>query len=146
VLSALDRFAALVPGASCSTVFCAVVDPVAGTLRYSSAGHVPAIVVDADGTARFLTAAGSLPLAVVDDLVRPEHDVHLAPGSTVLLYTDGLVERRDQDLDQGMARAVAALIDGRLLPPEELVALLTDQLLADAPDDDVALLLYRSPG
>jgi serine phosphatase RsbU (regulator of sigma subunit)/PAS domain-containing protein len=146
VLSALDRFAELVPGASCSTVFCAVVDPSAGTLRYSSAGHVPAIVVDADGTSRYLTAAGSLPLAVVEDLVRPERDVLLQPGSTLLLYTDGLVERRDEDLDTGMARATVALRDGRHLPPEELAGLLTDQLLSDAPDDDVAFLVYRSAG
>jgi len=146
VLAALDRFAELVPGATCSTVFCAVVDPAAGTLRYSSAGHVPAIVVDADGASRFLTAAGSLPLAVVDDLVRPERDVVLRPGSTLLLYTDGLVERRDEDLDAGMARAVMAVREGRTLPPIGLAELLTDQLLADAPDDDVAFLLYRSPG
>jgi hypothetical protein len=146
VLAALDRFADLVPGASCSTVFCAVVDPAAGTLRYSSAGHVPAIVVDADGRSRFLTAAGSLPLAVVADLVRPERDVALGPGSTLLLYTDGLVERRDQDLDQGMDRAVAAVTEGRHLAPAALADLLTDQLLSDAPDDDVAFLLYRTPG
>jgi serine phosphatase RsbU (regulator of sigma subunit)/PAS domain-containing protein len=143
VLSALDRFAALVPGASCSTVFCAVVDPAAGVLRYSSAGHVPAIVVDGDGAARFLTAAGSLPLAVADDLARPEADVVLGDGATLLLYTDGLVERRGEDLDAGMARAVAALADGRHLPPDQLAAVLTDQLLDDAPDDDVAFLLFR---
>jgi serine phosphatase RsbU (regulator of sigma subunit) len=143
VLGALDRFASLVPGASCSTVFCAVVDPAAGTLRYSSAGHVPAIVVDAEGHPRFLTAAGSLPLAVVDDLDRPESEVLLPFGSTLLLYTDGLVERRGEDLDVGMARAAAAVADGRRLPPPELAALLTDQLLDDAPDDDVAFLIYR---
>ena len=96
--------------------------PAAGTLRYSSAGHVPAIVVDADGASRFLTAAGSLPLAVLDDLVRPERDVVLAPGSTLLLYTDGLVERRDQDLDQGMDRAVTAVTEGRHLAPAALAA------------------------
>jgi serine phosphatase RsbU (regulator of sigma subunit) len=146
VLGALDRFAALVPGASCSTVFCAVIDPAAGTLRYSSAGHVPAIVVDRHGGSAFLTAAGSLPLAVVDDLVRPEHDVVLPAGSTLLLYTDGLVERRDEDLDVGMGRAVRAVSEGRALPPTALAELLTDQLLADAPDDDVAFLLYRTPG
>ncbi|MBB3677184.1 SpoIIE family protein phosphatase [Modestobacter versicolor] len=146
VLGALDRFAELVPGATCSTVFCAVIDPAAGTLRYSSAGHVPAIVVDRDGSSRFLTAAGSLPLAVVDDLVRPERDVDLAPGSTLLLYTDGLVERRDEDLDQGMARAAEAVCEGRALAPSALADLLTDQLLADAPDDDVAFLVYRAPG
>ncbi len=143
VLGALDRFAALVPGASCSTLFCAVVDPPAATLRYSSAGHEPAIVVHADGRARMLTAAGSVPLAVVDGLHRPEAEVVLPAGSSLLLYTDGLVERRGEDLDEGMARAAAALADGRHLPPVELARLLTDQLLDDAPDDDVAFLVYR---
>ena len=82
----------------------------------------------------------------MDGLVRPERDVALQPGSTLLLYTDGLVERRDRDLDEGMERALAAVRDGRHLGPVELTALLTDQLLDDAPDDDVALLLYRSAG
>ena len=144
VLSALDRFAALVPGAAVSTVFCAVIDPRERTLRYSSAGHLPALVVDADGAARFLDAAGSLPLAVADDLERPEADVVLSPGSTVLLYTDGLVERRGEGLDDGLARAAAVLGEGRHLAPAELAELLTDKLLADAPDDDVAFLIYRA--
>jgi serine phosphatase RsbU (regulator of sigma subunit) len=143
VLSALDRFAALVAGAAVSTVFCAVIDPRDGTLRYSSAGHPPAIVVDLDGAARFLEAAGSLPLAVADDLVRPEADVVLSPGSTLLLYTDGLIERRDQVLDEGMARAARVLGEGRHLAPADLAELLTDKLLGDAPDDDVAFLVYR---
>jgi serine phosphatase RsbU (regulator of sigma subunit)/PAS domain-containing protein len=146
VLSALDRFAALVPGAAVSTVFCAVIDPRDGTLRYSSAGHPPAIVVDADGAARFLEAAGSLPLAVDVDLERPEADVVLSPGSTLLLYTDGLIERRDQVLDEGMARAAAVLGEGRHLGPMELAELLTEKLLDDAPDDDVAFLVYRCGG
>ncbi|MCW2580199.1 MAG: Serine phosphatase RsbU, regulator of sigma subunit [Blastococcus sp.] len=146
VLSALDRFAALIPGAVCSTVFCGVVDPRAGTLRYSSAGHPPAIVVDADGGSRLLEGACSLPLAVQEDLQRPESDVVLTPGSTLLLYTDGLIERRDEDLDEGIARAVEVLLDGRALPPGELAALLTKRLLADAPDDDVAILLYQPVG
>ncbi|TFV64716.1 GAF domain-containing protein [Geodermatophilus sp. DF01-2] len=143
VLSALDGFAELVPGASCSTVFCGVVDPAAGTLRYSSAGHVPAILVGDDGAPRLLTEAGSLPLAATEDLVRPESEVLLPRGSTLLLYTDGLVERRNENLDQGMARAAAALVEARHLTPAELAAFLTDQLLEDAPDDDVAFLLYR---
>ena len=143
VLTALDRFAALVPGARVSTVFCAVIDPHDGSVHYSSAGHPPAIVVQADGTSCFLEKASSLPLAVVDDLIRPEADVILPPQATLLLYTDGLVERREEALDEGMARAVEALTAGRHLPPEELAELLTERLLTDAPDDDVAFLLYR---
>ncbi|MFP5373166.1 MAG: PP2C family protein-serine/threonine phosphatase, partial [Actinomycetes bacterium] len=114
-----------------------------GTVHYSSAGHPPAIVVDLDGTTSLLEKASSLPLAVVDDLVRPEDEVVLSRGSTLLLYTDGLVERRDEALDEGMARAAEALTAGRELPPEKLAQLLTERLLTDAPDDDVAFLLYR---
>jgi serine phosphatase RsbU (regulator of sigma subunit) len=143
VLTALDRFADLVPGAAVSTVFCAVVDPRSGRLRYSSAGHVPAVVTDADGAIRLLEAAGSLPLAVVDELERPEAEVVLPAGSTLLLYTDGLVERRHEALDEGIARAAAALSAGRGLAPAELADRLTAQLLERAPDDDVAFLLYR---
>ena len=144
VLSALDRFAALVPGAAVSTVFCAVIDPRDGAVRYSSAGHPPAIVAQADGETCFLEEASSpaarrrrRPGSV------PEAEVVLPPGSTLLLYTDGLVERRDEALDEGMARAAEVLTGGRHLPPEELAELLTERLLDDAPDDDVAFLLYR---
>jgi serine phosphatase RsbU (regulator of sigma subunit) len=143
VLTALDRFAELAPGAAVSTVFCAVIDASAGTVRYSSAGHPPGIVADADGGTHLLDAAGSLPLAVVPGLERPEAEVGLLPGSTLLLYTDGLVERRDEALDEGMGRAVEVLSEARHLPPEELAGVLTERLLADAPDDDVAFLLFR---
>jgi serine phosphatase RsbU (regulator of sigma subunit) len=143
VLSALDRFAALVPGAAVSTVFCAVIDPRERTLRYSSAGHPPALLIDPEGAPRFLEAAGSLPLAVVDDLVRPEVDVALSPGSTLLLYTDGLIERRHEVLDEGMARAAQVLAEGRHLAPADLAELLTEKLLDDTTDDDVAFLVYR---
>ncbi|MCZ2827227.1 SpoIIE family protein phosphatase [Modestobacter sp. VKM Ac-2986] len=146
VLSALDRFAALVPGATCSTVFCGVVDPSAATLRYSSAGHPPAILADEQGRAELLEGARGLPLAVLEGADRPEARVSLPPGSTLLLYTDGLVERREEALDEGIGRAVTALVAGRHLATDVLSDLLTDQLLADAPDDDVAFLLYRTPG
>jgi serine phosphatase RsbU (regulator of sigma subunit) len=145
VLSALDRFAALVPGAAVSTAFCGVIDPRAGTLRYSSAGHPPAILVDADGGSRLLEKSGGLPLAVVPGLERSEAEVALPAGSTLLLYTDGLVERRDEALDEGIARTIEILVRGRHLDAADLSGLLTERLLGDAPDDDVAFLLYRRP-
>jgi hypothetical protein len=61
-----------------------------------------------------------------------------------LLYTDGLIERRDQVLDDGMDRAARVPAEGRHLAPADLAELLTEKLLADAPDDDVAFLVYRS--
>jgi serine phosphatase RsbU (regulator of sigma subunit) len=143
VLSALDRFAELVPGAAVSTVLCAVIDPREGVLRYSSAGHPPAILVEDDGRTRLLEEAASLPLAVVDGLQRPEAEVVLPAGSTLLLYTDGLIERRDEVLDQGIGRATDALSEGHHLGPAELGTLLTERLLGDAPDDDVAFVLFR---
>jgi serine phosphatase RsbU (regulator of sigma subunit) len=102
--------------------------------------------VDADGNARLLGAAGSLPLAVLAELARPEAEVALPPASTLLLYTDGLVERRGAAIDEGTTRAVDALVAGRSLPPTELAEVLRSKLLGDAPDDDVAFLLYRREG
>jgi serine phosphatase RsbU (regulator of sigma subunit) len=144
VLCALDRFAELVPGAACSTVFCAVVDRRAGVLRYSSAGHLPAVLGGADGTVGLLDGAQSLPLAVRTGLARPEAEVPLTAGDSLLLYTDGLVERRHEALDEGIARAVAAVVDGRRLSADVLASVLVDQLL-DEQEDDVALLVYRHP-
>ncbi|MGY1837338.1 SpoIIE family protein phosphatase [Blastococcus sp. SYSU DS0510] len=142
VLEALDRFAAMVPGAAVSTMFCAVIDVHAGTLCYSSAGHLPAVLVQEDGTSLLLEDARGLPLAVVDG-ARPEAERPLPAGSTLLLYTDGLVERRDEVLDEGIDRATAALVEGRHLGPAELKTLLTERLLGDAPDDDVAFVILR---
>ena len=143
VLSALETFAGRVPGASCSTVFCGVIDPLAGRLHYSSAGHVPALLADGHGVARLLEEAGGLPLAVADGRIRPEAELVLTCGSTLLLYTDGLVERRTEVLDDGIARAVDVLGRRCGLPPEALVQALTHELLTGARDDDVALLVYR---
>jgi serine phosphatase RsbU (regulator of sigma subunit) len=146
VLGALDRFAELVPGAACSTVFCAVVDPVRRVLRYSNAGHPPALVVRPQGVPELLREGRGLPLAVVDVPQRPDAEMTLPAGSTLLLYTDGLVERRGEDLDEGIARAAAVLSDGRTLDAADLAALLTGRMLTGARDDDVAFLVYRTTG
>ncbi|MCL7457621.1 SpoIIE family protein phosphatase [Micromonospora sp. MSM11] len=143
VLSALDDFARMVPGGACTTVFCAIIDRSLGLLRYSSAGHPPGILVHPDGSAELLTRAGSVPLASVAVPGRPEAGARLRPGSTLLLYTDGLVERRRELIDAGISRAVAALTQGRELPEGALADRMVRDLLPDTRNDDVAVLVYR---
>ncbi|MCZ7436912.1 SpoIIE family protein phosphatase [Micromonospora sp. WMMC241] len=146
-LAALDRFAAMLPGAQCATVFCGVLDPATGRLRYSSAGHPPAIVVHPDGTSEFLDQGRSRPLAVRTGRDRPEAEVTVPARATLMLYTDGLVERRRQPLTAGIYRATATLQEGRSVPIDALASEVMDRLAPDGGyDDDVALLLYRHPG
>jgi anti-sigma regulatory factor (Ser/Thr protein kinase) len=143
----LDRFAAHLPGAAGATAFCAVLSPKTGELVYSSAGHPPPILVQADSTVRLLDEAGSIPLGL--RIQRTRHDAldSLPPRATLLLYTDGLVERRREPLDQGIERAAALVGQNRGTELDELA----DRIMAGlAPSrgyqDDVALLLYRQPG
>lgn len=146
-LMALDQFAASVPGAICTTVFCGVLDADTGRLTYSSAGHPPGILAHADGTTRLLEDGRSLPLAVRPGNLRPEGTCVIPARSTLLLYTDGLVERRRRPLSVGIDQAGAALQDRRDTGVDDLATHVMSSLApADGYDDDVALLLYRHPG
>ncbi|MEU6896203.1 SpoIIE family protein phosphatase [Streptomyces sp. NPDC046557] len=145
-LSALDRFAALIPGAVCTTVFCGVLDPDSGQLTYSSAGHPPGILTHRDGTTRLLEDGRSIPLAVRPGHPRPDAQCTMPARATLLLYTDGLVERRRRSLAVGIEQASAALRDGRTNAIDHLAThVMTWMAPADGYDDDVALLLYRHP-
>ncbi|MBL7497390.1 SpoIIE family protein phosphatase [Frankia sp. CNm7] len=145
-LAGLDRFAALLPGAECTTVFCAILDPASGELVYSSAGHPPPILVRADGTAATLDGGRGIPLGVRIDRHRDQDRLVIPARATLLLYTDGLIERRRRSLDDGIARAAAAVHDGRGMPVEELASHLMAVLTPEGGyEDDVALLLYRPP-
>jgi signal transduction histidine kinase/CheY-like chemotaxis protein len=143
-LTALDGFAGLLDGAACTTVLCARLDPATGELTYSCAGHPPGIVVDAAGGHTLLDGATSVPLAVRVATPRPEATVYLPPDSTLLLYTDGLVERSGTPIDTGVAAATAAVIETRALPEQALA----DRVLgavgrSPGGDDDVVVLVYR---
>ncbi|MGW5744791.1 SpoIIE family protein phosphatase [Amycolatopsis sp. NPDC003861] len=143
-LVALDRFAWRLPGALCTTVFCGVLDPATGTLTYSSAGHLPATLVHLDGPAEQLDAGSSVPLAVRVAEPRPEATAVVPIGSLLMLYTDGLVERRREPLDDGMDRATKVAHDTREVELDDVAAALMDRLRPDSGyEDDVALLLYR---
>ena len=144
VLAAMDHVAALIPDAVCTTLFCAIIDRDTGTMRYSRAGHPPAIVARADGRTELLDGARSVPLATVD-VARLEATAVLAPGDTLLLYTDGLVERRNVLLDTGIGHAREVLAQAQDLAPTEIADRLAEELLSDGHDDDVAYLLYQHP-
>jgi PAS domain S-box-containing protein len=145
-LSALDRFAVQLPGALCTTVFCGVLDPATGTLTYSSAGHPPATLVHRDGTAEYLDAGGGVPLAVRVPGSRPEATAVVPFGSLLMLYTDGLVERRRESLDDGIGRATGVAHDAHDAELADLASTLMTSLRPDEGyEDDVALLLYRRP-
>ncbi|MEW9532426.1 SpoIIE family protein phosphatase [Microbispora sp. NPDC049125] len=145
-LTALDRFAAMIPGATCTSVFCGVLDPETGRLTYSSAGHPPSILVHPDGRTQLLDEAGSTPLAVYQTEPRPEATCVLPPTGVLLLYTDGLVERRRRPIDAGIGEAAEAAKQGLNYPPEALAGhIMSGMEPAGGYDDDVALLLYRHP-
>ncbi|BBH70375.1 histidine kinase [Actinoplanes sp. OR16] len=146
-LTALDRFAALLPGATCATVFCGVLDPATGHLIYSSAGHPPPIAAHADGTIELLDQGRSRPLAIRPSLDRVEAEYRMPARATLLLYTDGLVERRRQPLTAGIEAATDAVRLGRSTPIDDLAdEVMTRLAPAAGYDDDVALLIYRQPG
>jgi PAS domain S-box-containing protein len=127
-----------------TTIVYAVFDPQRAELAFASAGHPPPLLVVADGTATYLEGGRSTPLGAVDDERRAEQVVALEPGATFLVYTDGLIERRDRPLEDGLALLAAAAEDG----PDDLDALL-DHVLArlagiEQTSDDVAILALRA--
>jgi PAS domain S-box-containing protein len=123
-----------------------VVDPASGEVGWSSAGHLPAFALSPDGLVRRLEAGQGVPLGVPGGGPVEQAAAALEPGSLLLLYTDGLVERRGEPLDQGLDRLERALRRqrGRLA---DCCDLLLAELVADQPvDDDIALLALRLAG
>ncbi len=111
-LDLLDGLVARVPGARASTAVCVLVDTVTGDVRWSRAGHLPVLLAPADRSAPCLLTdpAGHGPLlglAHTRAQARTEGTTRIAPGSSLVLYTDGLVERRRESLDEGLDRLVA---------------------------------------
>ena len=114
----------------------------ARVLRWSNAGHPPPLLIAPDGTATLLERPADLLLGVDADVPRRQHAAALQPGATVVLYTDGLVERRDAPLDDGLARLLAAAPDLARRPLDDLCDGLLERLRPDL-TDDIALLAVR---
>ena len=109
VLRRTDAFAARMPSLRAATLVLVVLDPAAGTLRYTTCGHPPPLVIGVDGKARYLEGTGTGPLGTGSPPVLASST--LAPGELVLLYSDGLVERPDRTIAEGMGELAVVAAD-----------------------------------
>ncbi|MGW1810194.1 PP2C family protein-serine/threonine phosphatase [Streptomyces sp. NPDC002078] len=144
-LNVLGRYANVVDGAESATAVTTFVDCDRHTITYSSAGHPPPILVHPDGRTEFLDQATDPPLdARPTPIPRPEASTAYDAGATLVLYTDGLVERRREDIDTGLARLADSLARHREEDPESLAdAVLLELLPPGGATDDTALVIVR---
>ncbi|MFB6514782.1 SpoIIE family protein phosphatase [Streptomyces virginiae] len=142
LLRSLDAVVAELGEDEMATCVYAVHDAATGACVIARAGHPPPAVVTPDGSITFLDGPPGTPLGTGGQDFRTE-ELRLPPGSLLVLYTDGLIEARDRDLDQGMAQLAGALqrVDQ---PLEELCDGILRRLLPCAQQDDVAVLLART--
>ena len=113
-------------------------------LRWTSAGHLPPAVLRADGTVELLDRPSDLLLGFDAGFPRTDHEIVLYPDDTVLLYTDGLVERRDSPLDHGLARLRQALASIGTIPLDRLCDELLERLVPADAEEDGALVAVRT--
>ena len=147
LLRELDAFSETVPGSQLTTLTCAVFSPRTGHLTYASAGHPPGLVIYPDGVTHWLNGGRSVPLRSIPHPPRAEAGAELPPGAKLLLYSDGLVERRGEGIDEGLDRLAVAARRHHTLGPEDFI----EALVADLDDpgelgDDLVVLCLEHVG
>ena len=141
VLCMLDRKMQYFEGEVMATVSYAVLDPASGQLRISSAGHFPPVIAIPGQRGVLAEIAVDAPIGVADAPRRQVTTLDLASGAVLCFFTDGLVERRDEPLDDGIARLCAAVRPG---PPENVcISVMGVMVGSEQPGDDIALLTLR---
>ncbi|WP_101256610.1 PP2C family protein-serine/threonine phosphatase [Streptomyces barkulensis] len=144
-LYGLDLYARSLDGALATTAVKLDIDTHTHTLTYSSAGHLPPMLCHPDGFTELLDQATDVPLAARSrPSHRPQAITTYVPGSTLILYTDGLVERREESIDVGLKRLSESLARHRDLGPEEIADnLLEDLGMNRGTADDAALVVIK---
>ncbi len=144
LLEALNRCARGANGTSFATAVCVVIEPNTGHLRYSSAGHPPVVVVEPDGTVTRLDGAQGLPFCALASGSRPEASLSLTPGALVVLYSDGLIERRSSPIDDRLAQ-LEDLVGTVAAYPLAVIAdrLVADMTLTGDVEDDIVVVCCR---
>jgi anti-sigma regulatory factor (Ser/Thr protein kinase) len=141
----VNRYVTTASEAEMATLLVLLLDPGTGEVRYASAGHLPALVRSGDGSTRWLDDARGVPLGATDTARSNEARDRLAPGDLLVLYTDGLVERRTESLDTGLDRLAGALGSTRRTSSPDVIAdgLVADLVGEQARADDIALLVVE---
>lgn len=130
-------------GITGATCLYAVYDPTSGQLAIATAGHPGPAVVHPDGTVDFPPVPVSPPLGLSAGLPFESTELPVPEGSRLVLYTDGLIEGRDRDLDAGL-EALRGALTGPDRTPEATCAAVMEDMLPDRPRDDIALLAART--
>ncbi|MDX3855459.1 ATP-binding SpoIIE family protein phosphatase [Streptomyces sp. AK02-01A] len=144
VLQLLDGLAAEIDASQIATCVYAVHDPNEGRLVYASAGHLPILVRAEDGTVQRAEDPTGPPLGT-GGWIHTSGSIALPPGSTAVLYTDGLVERRGEDIDEGVASLERALSGAKGSPQVICDRLIRSLGVTADHDDDVAVLVLQYP-
>jgi serine phosphatase RsbU (regulator of sigma subunit) len=141
ILTKLSRLLSVAEGGKLATVLAAVLDIQAHNVTLASAGHLPVLLI-AEGRGRFLDAPVGPPIGMEQGTTYHAERYDVPPGATLLGFTDGLVERRDESLDQGLARLRQAATSNHSALPQLLENLLTS-MRGPSPEDDTALVGIR---
>jgi serine phosphatase RsbU (regulator of sigma subunit)/anti-sigma regulatory factor (Ser/Thr protein kinase) len=142
-MARLNRLAEEVVETAFATMVYVVVDPAARICRITSAGHPPPLVMYPDGRVEFVEGGRGLPLGAGSDTKYGQAVIEMPVGTALLLYTDGLVERRGRAIDEGLDDLRRAAADGPR-EPEQLVEHILERLVGTAErGDDIALLAVR---
>ncbi len=139
VLARLDRLLQSMGPTGMATLLYLVFDPGRSRLVFASAGHPPPLVRDRDGGVRFLETPSAVPLGVQSAPHFSDREFELDAGSTFVLYTDGLVERRDATIEAGFER-LQDVVAGAPEAPGALCDKIVRDMLPGDPADDTALL------
>ena len=143
VVQAVNRLMWQLGPTAMTTLAYLVLDPAEEQLEIVNAGHPPPLLLGPDGEADFVPLQGTMALGVSGTAVYHSDTVAMPTGSTAVLYTDGLVEKRGVSIDEGLER-LCALAAGRH-EVEALCTLLIEELVPDAPPDDIAVLAAHVP-
>ncbi|WFB11436.1 SpoIIE family protein phosphatase [Streptomyces sp. LX-29] len=146
ILNQLDRTLNATVEGPFTTTCLALLEPTEGgwTLRWSTAGHLPPLLIVPGREVEYLHADPGLPLGVDTAQPRPDHTRTLPGGATIVFFTDGLVEHADRTLDDGLAALTELAVAHAALPPQEFVQALADHHPSDG-HDDMAILALRLP-